>query len=58
MPLPGKFSESYIVLLDGKILGRVLDSDAEEFIDKLRLLKATGQERVNPCFLLNYNVSL
>ena len=46
MPFPGKYSESYIVVLDGKIVGRVHDDEAEEFITKLRYRKATGKERV------------
>ena len=44
MPFPGKYSESYIVVLDGKIVGRVHDDEAEEFIAKLRYRKATGKE--------------
>eukprot|EP00794_Sanderia_malayensis_P003438 gene3438-3933_t len=47
MPIAGKFSESFVVLLDGKVLGRVLDEDSEEFIQKLRHLKATGKEKVS-----------
>ena len=37
----------YSVLLDGRVLGRVRGQMAEEFVNKLRLLKVTGRENVS-----------
>ena len=53
LPLPGSYSSSYLVLVDGKIVGRVNEDDAEEFIDKLRYLKVTAQEKVRTIELNN-----
>ena len=47
LPFPGSYSSSHLVILDGKIIGRVCDDDAEEFTNKLRYLKATGQQNVS-----------
>jgi len=47
LPFPGSYSSSQLVILDGKIVGRVCDDDAEEFTNKLRYLKATGQQNVS-----------
>ena len=46
LPFPGSYSASYLVLVDGKIVGRVNEDDSEEVIDKLRYLKVTCQEKV------------
>ena len=46
MPLAGKFCDSFVVMMDGKLLGRVNEEDASELIQKLRFLKSTGKEKV------------
>ena len=45
-PFPGSLSSSYRVILDGKIVGRIHGDDGRDFIEKVRYLKATGQEKV------------
>lgn len=42
----GKFSACYVVMLEGRVLGRVADRDAARFVDKLRMLKVRGAENV------------
>lgn len=40
-------SESFIVMLEGRLLGRVLDKNASRFVDKLRMLKVRGEKVPN-----------
>eukprot|EP00795_Rhopilema_esculentum_P014271 gene14271-5300_t len=47
MPFPAKHSSSYVVMLDGKVVGRVVKDEAQDFVDKLRYLKATEKEKVS-----------
>ena len=56
IPFVGAISESYIVLLDGKVIGRVADDDAGAFVEKVKLLKVTGKDRV--CYLVSFRRSL
>ncbi|XP_070550165.1 DNA-directed RNA polymerase I subunit RPA2-like [Ptychodera flava] len=45
-PPPTSASLCYEVVLDGCVLGRVSKETASEFVDKLRLLKVKGEQRV------------
>lgn len=40
------YSECYVVMLEGRVLGRVGDRSAARFVDKLRMLKVRGAENV------------
>ena len=59
MPFPAKHSSSYVVMLDGKVVGRVVKDEAQDFVDKLRYLKATEKEKVRHfIFILHKNVKV
>ena len=45
-PPPNSIRNCYTVLLDGRVLGRVDRDLAQAFVNKLRMLKVTGQENV------------
>ncbi|XP_069682789.1 DNA-directed RNA polymerase I subunit RPA2 [Periplaneta americana] len=42
--IPLNHSKHYIVLLDGRVLGHVEESEAPRLVDKLRLLKISGKK--------------
>lgn len=43
-PLPSSISSWYFVMLDGRIVGHVMEKLAESLIEKLRLLKIGGKK--------------
>lgn len=43
-PLPSSISSWYFVMLDGKIIGHVMEKLAESLVAKLRLLKIAGKK--------------
>ena len=44
-----KYSNTYIVMCDGKLVGRVYDEEAQEFTDKLRAYKVKQLGGVSKC---------
>ncbi|KAG1649768.1 DNA-directed RNA polymerase I subunit RPA2 [Nymphon striatum] len=48
VPTPVSYCDSYIVILNGKVIGWVADSISKEFVDKLRYLKAKQEAKISP----------
>lgn len=46
-PLPSSISSWYFVMLDGRIIGHVMEKLAESLVEKLRLLKIMGKKVIH-----------
>ena len=53
-PAPADMKSCYTVVLDGRVLGRVDMDLAPVFVNRLRILKVLGQEKVGIGFNLNF----
>ena len=46
-PAPANIKSCYMVILDGRVIGRVDMDLAPSLVNRLRMLKVLGQEKVN-----------
>ena len=49
-PAPANMKSCYVVILDGRVLGRVDMDLAPSLVNRLRMLKVLGQEKVHMAF--------